>query len=247
MPKKTKYLHKFLSRTDHFVADIELADVLAISSGSGILSANGGAYLFDAVDPAQHPTLARRKNNGHNRRLAVRHLKSSLCSGYIKDLYEDFNDYMQEVLESAARNGINPNRLIGSHKINIEANELLAAGNWDNVVHIVARSIFRKLEDERNTKSLIQSMDSKLGLGLDQAILNSALPYFELRHLLVHHDGVADADFCQRFQNFGATAGEKISVEFNMVSAARTAIVALAKHFDSKVLHYQLVKATELQ
>jgi hypothetical protein len=63
----------------------------------------------------------------------------------------------------------------------------------------------------------------------------------------VHHDGIADADFCQRFQNFGATAGGKISVEFNMVSAARTAIVALAKHFDSKVLHHQLVKASELQ
>lgn len=247
MPKKTKYLHKLLSRSDHFAADIELADILAITSGSGILSANGGNRLFDAVDPFQHPTLAGRKNSDHNRRLAVRHLKASLCSGYIKDLYEDFNDYMQKILESAARNGINPNRLIGSHKINIEANDLLSAGNWDNVVHMIAKSIFRKLEDERKTKSLIQAMDAKLGLGLDQEIINNALPYFELRHLLVHHDGISDTDFCQRFPNFGAIAGEKISVEFNMVSMARTAIVTLAKHFDSKVLQHQLVKATELQ
>lgn len=247
MAKKTKYLHKFLSRADHFVADIELVDVLAIASGSGTLSSSNGAYLFDPIDPIQHPTLARRKNNDHNRRLAVRHLKASLCAGYIKDLYEDFNEYMQEILEAAARNGIDPNRLIGKHKINLEANDLLAAGNWANVVHLVAKSIFRKLEDERNTKLLIQSMDAKLGVGLDQLLLDAALPYFELRHLLVHHDGIADSDFCLRFPTFGATAENKISVEFNMVSSARTAIVALAKGFDSKVIQHHLVPTSEHQ
>ncbi|WP_428827193.1 hypothetical protein ACLIKD_03580 [Azonexus sp. IMCC34842] len=243
---KTKYLHKFLSRADHFVADIELVDVLAIASGNGALHSANGPHLFDAVNQNQHPTLAKRKSNDHNRRLAVRHLKASLCSGYIKDLYEDFSEYMQEILELAARNGINPNRLVGSHKVSVEANDLLAAGNWDNVVHIVARSIFRKLEDEKNTKSLIQSMDSKLGLGITPAILDAALPYFELRHLLVHHGGIADADFCQRFPTFGATAGQKISVEFTVVSNARTAIVALAKHFDSKVIQNLQPPAAEL-
>jgi hypothetical protein len=241
MAKKTKYLVKFLSRAAHFEADIELADVLGISSGSGVLSSTAGPHLFDAVNPAQHPRLASRKSNDHNRRLAVRHLKSSLCASYIKDLYEDFGDYMQEVLEAAAKNGISPNRLIGSHKINVEASELLAVGNWDGIVHMVARSIFRKLEDERNTKSLIQSMDTKLGLTLDQTKLEAALPYFELRHLLVHHDGVADKDFCKRFPAFPAKAGDKISVEFNVVQAAKTAVVDLAKEFDGKVIANQVV------
>ncbi|MDE1183476.1 hypothetical protein [Paraburkholderia sp.] len=245
MAKKTKSLHKFLNRVDHFIADIELIDVLAIASADGALSTDVGAHLFTAVDRGRHPTLARRKNSDHNRRLAVRHLKTSLCSGFIKDLYEDFSEYMQAILEAAARNGVNPNRLIGSHKINMEANELLAAGGWDNVVHLVARSIFRKLEDERNTKSLIQSMDAKLGLEIDMSILDAALPYFELRHLLVHHDGIADADFCQRFPTFSATVGSKISVEFVMTSSARNAIIALAKHFDSKVVQNQLVSDAE--
>ncbi|MCA8252304.1 hypothetical protein LGM89_03400 [Burkholderia sp. AU31624] len=247
MAKKTKYLHKFLSRADHFFADIELADVFAISSASGVLSQNNDAHLFDSVDPTQHPTLARRKNNDHNRRLAVRHLKASLCSGFIKDLYEDFNEYMQDILEAAARNGINPKRLVGNHKVNIEANDLLAAGNWDSIVHMIARSIFRKLEEERNTKSLILAMDAKLDLGIDHSILNTALPYFELRHLLVHHDGIADADFCVRFPSFGASVGNKISVEFTMTSAARSAIIELAKHFDSKVMQHQLILKTECQ
>lgn len=247
MPKKTKYLVKFLSRAAHFEADIELADILGISSGKGDLSTAGGPHLFDAVDPTQHPRLATRKSNDHNRRLAVRHLKSSLCASYIKDLYEDFSEYMQDVLEAAAKNGINPNRLIGSHKINVEASELLAAGNWDNIVHMVARSIFRKLEDERNTKSLIQAMDAKLGLALDQAKLDAALPYFELRHLLVHHDGFADQDFCQRFPNFPAKIGEKISVEFNVVKSAKTAVIELANEFDNKVVNCQVVPVVDIQ
>lgn len=248
MAKKTKYLVKFLSRAAHFEADIELADVLAIASAAGALSnGGGGAHLFDAVNPAQHPRLATRKSNDHNRRLAVRHLKASLCASYIKDLYEDFGDYMQEVLEAAAKNGINPNRLIGSHKINVEASDLLAAGSWDGIVHMVARSIFRKLEDEKNTKSLIQAMDAKLGLTLDQAKLDAALPYFELRHLLVHHDGVADKDFCLRFPTFPAKAGDKISVEFTVVKAAKIAVVALAQEFDSKVIKNQVVPPADYQ
>lgn len=247
MPKKTKYLVKFLSRAAHFEADIEIVDVLAIASGAGVLSAAGGTHLFDAVNPAQHPRLATRKSSDHNRRLAVRHLKASLCASYIKDLYEDFGEYMQDILEAAAKNGINPNRIIGSHKVNVEASELLAAGNWNNVVHMITRSIFRKLEDERNTRSLIQAMDNKLSLGLDQTKLDAALPYFELRHLLVHHDGVADQDFCQRFPFFPATAGKKISVEFNAVMNAKTAVVELAKEFDSKVLTNQIVSAADVQ
>jgi hypothetical protein len=244
---KTKYLAKFLNRAAHFEADIELVSVLAIASGNGVLSNGGGAHLFDDVNAAEHPRLARRKSNDHNRRLAVRHLKASLCSSYVKDLYEDFGTYMQEILEAAARNGINPNRLIGNHRINVEANELLAAGSWDQVVHMVAKSIFRKLEDERNTKSLIQAMDAKLGLGLDQALLDAALPYFELRHLLVHHDGEADQDFCQRFPAFGAAAGKKISVDFNVVAAARTSVASLASEFDAKVIQNQIVPRADFQ
>jgi hypothetical protein len=244
---KSKYLVKFLSRAAHFEADIELADVLAIASASGALSAAGGEHIFDSVNKEQHPRLAARKSNDHNRRLAVRHLKATLCASYIKDLYEDFGEYMQNILEAAAKNGFNPNRIIGSHKINVEASELLTAGNWDGVVHMVAKSIFRKLEDERNTKALIQAMDSKLGLGLDQAILDAALPYFELRHLLVHHDGIADADFCQRFPTFPATAGEKMSVEFTVVKLAQTTVTKFAKAFDAKVLHHQIIAATEYQ
>lgn len=244
---KTKYLVKFLNRAAHFEADIELVDVLAISSGSGALSAGGGNLLFDAVNPAQHPRLAKRKSNDHNRRLAVRHLKASLCASYVKDLYEDFGRYMQDVLEAAARGGLNPNRLIGSHKINVEANDLLAAGGWDAVVHMVAKSLFRKLEDERNTKSLIQAMDAKLGLGLDQPTLDAALPYFELRHLLVHHDGVADQEFCQRFPSFGATAAKKISVEFGVVASARATVVALANEFDARVIQHKVVPQSDCQ
>lgn len=244
---KSKHLVKFLSRAAHFEADIELADVLAIATASGALSVEGSAYIFDSVCVEQHPRLASRKSSDHNRRLAVRHLKATLCASYIKDLYEDFGEYMQNILEAAAKNGFNPNRIIGSHKINVEASELLAAGNWDGVVHMVAKSIFRKLEDERNTKALIQAMDSKLGLGLDQATLDAALPYFELRHLLVHHDGIADTDFCQRFPTFPATAGAKISVEFTVVKLARTAVTKLAKAFDAKVLDHQVIAATDYQ
>lgn len=76
--------------------------------------------------------------------------------------------YLFEILEAAARHGLDPNRLIGEHKVSLEANDILAAGSWPNVIRLVSQSVFRRLEGERSTKSLLQKINAKLGLGVAQ-------------------------------------------------------------------------------
>jgi len=125
---KTKFLARFLSRAAHLDADIELADVLKIAIGQGALHTQGSPYMFDVVNPAQHPRLAARANSLNSRKNAANHLKSTLCSSLLKDMYEDMTQYLQDVLSAAARNGLDPNRLIGEHKVTFEANDVLSEG-----------------------------------------------------------------------------------------------------------------------
>ncbi len=244
---KTKYLVTFLNRAAHLDADIELADVVAIASKNGALFTAGSPHLFDAVVPAQHPRLAARTNNAHNRRMAIRHLKASLCATFIKEAYEDVTAYMKDILAAAARNGLDPNRLIGEHKVSFEANDILLAKSWTAVVDLVATSVFRKLENEKSTKDLLQKMNSKLNLGVPQAKIDKALPFLEIRHLLVHADGIADQYFCKAFPAFGASPGAKLKLDFTVLQNARKALLELVQKFDEKVIACGVVAAADTQ
>lgn len=155
--------------------------------------------------------------------------------------------YFLEILEAAARHGLDPNRLIGEHKVSFEANDILAAGTWPNIVRMVSQSVFRKLENERSTKSLLQKMNAKLDLGVSMATMDAALPYFEIRHLLAHADGKADQKFCDSFPAFRATAGQKITLDYRILQNARAAIFALINEFDQKIVAKNVVAASELQ
>lgn len=244
---KTRAHVRFFNRAAHLDADIELADVFKVAIAQGDLSTNNGQYLFEYVNAQRHPRLASRTISSHNRTLAVNHLKATLCGSFLKDIYEDMTQYFQEILEAAARHGLDPNRLIGDHRVSFEANDILAAGSWPNVVRLVSQSVFRKLENERSTNNLLRKMNGKLDLGVSEAIIDAALPYFEIRHLLVHSDGKADQKFCDSFPAFGATAGQKISLDHGILQNARTAIFALINAFDQQIVAKNVVATGELQ
>jgi len=244
---KTKSHVRFFNRAAHLDADIELADIFKIAIGQGALTTNHGQHLFDHINAQQHPRLASRGNSAHNRSLAANHLKATLCASFLKDIYEDMTQYFLEILEAAARHGLDPNRLIGEHKVSLDANDILAAGSWPKVVHIVSQSVFRKLEGERSTKNLLQKMNTKLDLGVSAATIDASLPYFEIRHLLVHADGKADQKFCSAFPAFRAKAGQKIPLGYSILQNARAAIFSLINEFDQQIVDKKVVAAGELQ
>ena len=93
----------------------------------------------------------------------------------------------------------------------------------------------------------IEKMDKKLGLNIGDEIIHAALPYLEIRHLLVHGQGKADADFCTKYPFIGAEEGKLIELEHSLINNARNAIITLVKEFDKKIVANGLVETTELQ
>lgn len=241
---KTKAYVRFLNRAEHYSADIELVDVSA-----RVLSKRRPprSLLFEEISATSHPTLAKRKATDQGRKLALTHLKASIASAHIKDLYEDVGMYLRDVLSAATRHGVDAGRLIGEHEFKTDANTILKLGNWERVVQHVADSLFRKLENERSTKELLRQMDKKLGLGIAQEAVDAALPYLDARHVLVHDDGVVDADYAMQHKGTGLLQGDAIPLNYQFVTAAGTAILALVKEIDSKIISKKIVGPADTQ
>jgi hypothetical protein len=238
---KTKAADRFFNRAARFDVDIELVDVFWCAVKAGALTPADGGKIFEYVDAAKHPRLSTHKATKGNRTVVLAHLKKTLYVAYVKDMYEDLAAYLTDVVLCAARSGFSPDQLIGEHRLSIEANDLLKCGNWDNVLATVAESLFRRLEGMRNTRKLIEALDKKLGLGLDKTIVDAAMPYIELRHLLVHADGVADEEFASKYPQFGAKAHDTVSISHKVAGEARAAITALVLHCDERLLAVELV------
>jgi hypothetical protein len=179
--------------------------------------------------------------------LVTAHLKTTVYAAYLKDLYEDVSAYFGAILAAAARKGVSPDRLVGEHHLNVEANDILKCQSWDRVTELVASSIFRRLEDQRSTQKLIEGLDKKLALKLDPEIVSAAIPYLEIRHLLVHRDGVADRDFCDRYPAFGLKVGDRVALRHTTIAQARETLAALVKHCDEKVIDADLLLTKDMQ
>jgi len=242
----SKALVRFLNRAARFDGDVEFVDVIAAAARAGVLSAGKGT-LFDHVDRKKHPRLAAQTASPNNRKIVVFHLKATVHAAYIKDIYEDMSAYFAEVLRAAAANGLDPGRLIGEHKFSVDVNEILKCGSWDALVAMVTRDLFRKLENEKSTKGLLEKIDAKLDLKVDPKVIAAALPYLEIRHLLVHRDGEVDDAFVKAHPTFGAKVGDDIDLTPELVSKTRSTVVALVKHYDEKIVLHKLLGKSDLQ
>ncbi len=213
---------------------LNLSTVMARSLG--VLSTVGSGKLFDAVDPGRHPRLSCRNDTNASRLLAVNHRKSSIAAAHLKDLYADLTQYLREVLGAAAAHGIDPGRFVGEHGFETDAKTLLSLGSWPAVVQYVSDTVYQQMESERSTKALVRKVSVKLGLQLDQAVVDTALPYLVARHLLVHADGIVSADFANSYPGIGLSEGDSIPLGYSFILAARQAIKALAEEIDQKAV-----------
>lgn len=241
---KTKAFVRFLNRVQHYSADLELVDVFARSANK---LATGKGYMFDAVSPSHHPVLSKRGSAKGSRTNALTHLKATLGASHIKDLYEDLSEYLRTVLTICARRGVQPARLVGSHRFEVDAKTLLELGSWDAIVEFVSKRIYRSIEEERSTKELVRKMSAKLGLNIDQSFIDQALPYLDARHLLVHEDGRVDEKYARDYPALGLKHGEFIKTDYQFVSDASSAIIALVREFDRQIVATGMIDSTDLQ
>lgn len=241
---KTKHLIKFLGTAAHLDADLEFVDVIQIAVDRGNLKTDQSKFIFDYVKET-HSKLSIRANSHHSRNTAASHLKNSIRAAFIKSIYEAASTYFQDILKAAMRKGINTERLLGKHSRNFSCKELIEIGSYPKLLETIAASIFRQLENEKSTKTLIEEMKNKLDLNIPDELISKALPYFEIRHRIVHAEGIADKEFCSRFPNIIAIPNKTIRLSYEIVSEAKHSISNLILEFDKQITSNGIVASSE--
>lgn len=243
---KTKNYQRFISRIGNYESDLELSNVLIANFITKTLSSQETLAQAMGANPATHLKLAGCVNAHQSRKVIGLHLKKTLYSSFLKDLYEDFTDFLKATLESAARADPQPERFIGNAKINIGIVDILKLGSWTAFLGKVSEDIFRSLENERSTIALVSKLNERLGLQVPEATILAAMPYLDARHIFVHRDGKADNLYKAAHPNVVLDVQGKIKLDFLFVNAARLAVCDLANQIDQQIITTNLTAAGDV-
>ena len=165
----SKGYSRFKNRLEYFRTDREMVEILVLNKEL----LKGKDFIFKKVNPNKYPLLANRTNNADSRRLVVRHLRKTIYVAFIKDMYEEVTEYIRYILQEGGMNGADPKRLVGEHKVNMTANDILSKGTKKEIVQSIMEQIFQQLENEKSTINLIYKIKDKLGLTIEQALIDS--------------------------------------------------------------------------
>ncbi|BBT96090.1 hypothetical protein WP8W19C03_27840 [Aeromonas veronii] len=243
---RSKAFHDFESKVGYFDDDIDLVEVVRLGIINGDLTDNSSSYVLKNIDPVIHKHIKRRKNSNGSRELLANHLRQTVYSSYVKDIYEEVTLYLKTILENAAENGFDSGRIIGEHSTKIDAKTILAAGSWREVAHVITDSVFQSLESEKSTLKLLEKISNKLALGVNDNLINDALPYLEVRHFLVHTDGKIPEKFKRDNPHISIKAGH-VKLDYEFVSDMRDKVKRLIKEYDEKVVSANLLKQEHLR
>lgn len=174
---QSKGYQRFNNRLDYFLTDCETSEAFYINKEE--IKGNG-SYIFKGVSKPKFNKLANRSNTEGSRKIVVSHIRSTILISFIKELYEEVSEYLRYILSQGAINGVDSLRLVGDLKLSFKANEILEKNTYDEIIEMVISSIFQSLENERSTIGLLTKVNSKLDLGVNESLINEALPYLEL-------------------------------------------------------------------
>lgn len=193
----------------------------------------------------KHEKLNNRRPLKKSREIVVKHLRKTVYSSYIKDLYEELTAYLKSIIYKSAvisKDRESAYRLLGEHSIQFTARDILQFNNLRDIIKIIAEDIVRKLENERSTMSLIRKICKKIGLEVPDEVVNSALPYLEMRHILVHADGKIDKEFKKKYPMFKSDSKNRINLNYDIIIEATESVTQLVLEIDKQAVNRGILK-----
>lgn len=243
---RSKAYHAFIQKLSYFDDDLELMDVLYKAVIGGDLTAPTSQYVLKHVNPVKHKHISRRKNSAGSRKLIANHIRNTLYTSYVKDIYEEITHYLRTILTQASKNGFNYGQLIGEHSFKIDAKAVLELGDWNQVCQMITESVFQSLEAEKSTLKLLEKMANKLALNIDRKLIDAALPYLEARHFLVHTDGKVTQNYINTYPEIRIRDGY-VLLNFAFINGLKASVRALVACYDKEVIFNKLLRPEDTQ
>lgn len=239
---KSKGYQRFYTRLIYFRQDMEVVDVLFMNKEK----LKHPAKIFRLVDPIKHPLLNGRDSSRGSRKIIMTHLRKSVDVAFLKEMYEEVTEYIRYIIYQGSQNGVDSGRIVGEHNFKMTANEVLSLATKDDVVKAVTDQVFQQLEAERSTIDLLTKTKNKLGLNIQQQLIDDAIPYLTCRHIFVHSDGKPNDDFKARYPHIILDTKQRIALNMTFLNAAFTAVNDLLKAYDAEMIRLHYIIGNEL-
>jgi hypothetical protein len=152
----------------------------------------------------------------------------------VTQTYVVLSEYLRGILHEVYKT--KPLQVVGEttpHKI--EFHRIVELGGWDSLVEHMVEKVFRSLENEQDTRKLIEKVLKKAGAGLPEA-LDEAVQYLEMRHLFVHNGGIADEPYKKKYGVDGLRDGDHLPTDSTTARTALASIRKLAREIDGELL-----------
>lgn len=233
---------RFVNRVDFFDDDIEFVELLYKERRNVLPSSEGDCLFLGMTDDL---LLSRKKVSEQSRTIVIAHLRATVYVSFIKEIYEELTEYLRSLLEEASLICNDKTRaytLIGDAKCSITASELLQFTEIQEVHKTIADQVMRQIENERSTVKLVQKICDRLNISVDQNTIDEALPYLELRHLLVHADGKADQSFREKYKKSFKISKGKVELNNTVVKMAKDKITCLVRAIDKEAVDKGIMK-----
>lgn len=155
-----------------------------------------------------------------------------------------FSDYISHVVSEMSHGA--PSRLLDILGKDTERTigfvEIIKLGSYDSIIDEMAKRIFRVLENMRSSTQMMQKLCKIADIQIDDKLLESALIYIDVRHLIIHNDSVVDDKFLVRDkEGLIPLNGKKLSLKYEITNKASNTIYEICRKIDEQLINNKLV------
>lgn len=167
----------------------------------------------------------------------------------IIELFAAFSDYIRDVIREVETSDSKKAvlDLVDVKESSLSFAEILDLESYENVLDRMANNIFRRFAQEKSSTKKMKKVLHVLNMKLPEQLLNDALLYLDVRHLIIHNNSKADTEFVNRNKkNLIKIGGNgKIAINYALSSAAIEKTMELCKAFDDAIIANTNVKQVQ--
>ena len=231
---KSKAYVAFLNRLATYKRDLDLLDILSRTTN-----------VLPNVDTNKYTSFSEISLAEKDVQTYINHFKSTVHEGVLKNVYELMMLYFRNIIESVLKHGVDPVHVLGESSEKLELSTIVKAGSWDGLLNKLSKIVLKRLEGLKDTTKLTETLAKRLSISVDGHYLDSAKPYFAMRHLLVHNNGLPDEDFKKK--NPGLIVKGEIEIKYKGVKKAIDAIGKSVEEFDKALITHNIIAEEDCQ
>ena len=238
----------FMKNVDALFTDCEFAEYIAQFH---TLLSDSEKRGFEFQKKSKRYPLLSSKDNTEKRKETAYHLRRTIYSSYIKDLYEEVCLYLvrtMEIIVSGNKNNFEISRVLGGSKVTITPKQIIEMGTYEQIVQFMMKQLFQIMESVQKENegkvelNIIKQYKNKFKLSINQNYIDNAMPFLKLRHVLVHSDGVPEESFIKEFPQFKPPKDKRrIQLTHEIIKEAYDNITKLIQVIDIELETKKLV------